>query len=344
MSLRSAAAMLALVLLAGCDTLAYYGQAIGGHLDVMASSRPVATWLTDPQTPADLRGRLQTSQRIREFASQNLGLPDNGSYRSYAELGRRYVVWNVFAAPEFSVDPKKECFPFTGCVSYRGFYSEERARSHAAKLKAEGFDVYVGGVAAYSTLGWFDDPLLSTFIRFPEAQLARLIFHELAHQVAYAPNDTTFNESFAVAVEEEGVRRWLDSQGRSGELEVFRAAQARRRQLAQNVKETRERLAEVYQAGASPEALRKKKAEEFERLRAQYPGIVPAEPNNAFLVSVGLYTDLVPAFEQLLHESGSLDAFYARVRELAKSGEGIRQLKPPGPAASAKSAASRRSS
>jgi predicted aminopeptidase len=178
--------------------------------------------------------------------------------------------------------------------------------------------VYVGGVPAYSTLGWFDDPLLSTFIRYPEAQLARLVFHELAHQLVYARNDTTFNESFAVTVEEEGVRRWLESQQRTAELEAFRAAQQRKREFYARVKETRERLKTIYASHLPREVMLEQKRGELERLRAAFPSVVPAEPNNAFLVSVALYTELVPAFERLLAASGgSLDKFYARARELA---------------------------
>ena len=313
-------AVLALVVLTGCESVSYYGQAIGGHLRLMAAARPIDTWLEDPSTAPDLKARLETARSIRQFASRELQLPDNRTFTTYAELGRPYVVWNVFAAPRFSVEPKRECFPFTGCVSYRGFFSEDAARRHADELRAEGYDVYVGGVPAYSTLGWFDDPLLSTFIRYPDVQIARLVFHELAHQVAYARDDTMFNESFAVTVEDEGVRRWLAAQGRSADLAAFRSAQARKREFAGRVKETRERLAAVYAMRLSPEAMLEQKRGEFDRLRASYPGVVPAEPNNAFLVSVALYTELVPAFERMLAESGSLDAFYARVRQLA-SGE-----------------------
>jgi len=301
---------------AGCQSLAYYTQAIGGHLKVLAKARPVEDWLADPATPPDLKDRLATARRIREFASKNLKLPENNSYLAYAELNRPYVVYNVFAAPEFSVEPKQECFPFTGCVSYRGFYSEDDARRHAARLRAAGYDVYVGGVAAYSTLGWFDDPLLSTFIRYSDAQLARLVFHELAHQVVYARDDTTFNESFAVTVEEEGVRRWLEFENRSGELAAFRAAQARKRELADRVSQARERLAAVYRMDLPREAMLEHKRGEWERLRALHPAL-PAEPNNAFLASIAVYTELVPAFERLLVESGSLERFYARVKKLA---------------------------
>jgi predicted aminopeptidase len=318
---RLAAAVSAVVLVVGCQSLSYYTQAIGGHLKVMANARPVEDWLADPTTDAQLRQRLETARRIRAFASKELGLPDNGSYLSYAELNRPAVVWNVFAAPVFSVEPKAECFPFTGCVSYRGFYSEADARRHAEKLRADGYDVHVGGVPAYSTLGWFDDPLLSTFIRYPDAQLARLVFHELSHQLVYAKGDTTFNESFAVTVEEEGVRRWLQAEGRSGELEAFRAQQARQREFARRVSQTRERLAVVYRTSDSQDNMLEQKRGEWQRLRQSYPGI-PAEPNNAFLASIAAYTELVPAFEQLLAESGSLEAFYRRTKALAtKSAE-----------------------
>jgi len=310
-----------LLLASGCDTLSYYGQAIGGQLEILHAARPVDAWLADPATPAELKSRLELAQRIRRFAATELALPDNSSYTSYAELGRPFVVWNVFAAPELSVEPKKECFPFTGCVGYRGFFSEKDARRHAAALRAQGYDVYVGGVPAYSTLGWFSDPLLSTYIQYPDAQLARLLFHELAHQVAYAHDDTAFNESFAVTVEEEGVKRWLQAQGRGAELQAFQAAQARRQKFAADVKATRERLEAAYQdPSLSRDAKLERKRAEYGRLRALYPAI-PAEPNNGFLVSVALYTELVPKFEALLRESGSLPAFYARVKEMAKSAE-----------------------
>jgi predicted aminopeptidase len=316
-----------LLVVGGCQSLSYYTQAIGGHLKVMANARPLDDWLGDPATDPQLRQRLETARRIRAFATKELGLPDNGSYYAYADLNRAAVVWNVFAAPEFSVEPKAECFPFTGCVSYRGFYSEAEARRHADKLRAAGYDVYVGGVPAYSTLGWFDDPLLSTFIRYPDAQLARLVFHELSHQLVYAHGDTTFNESFAVTVEEEGVRRWLESEGRSGELEAFRASQARQREFAERVTQTRERLAVVYRTSLPPEAKLEQKRGEWQRLRQSYPGI-PAEPNNAFLASIAAYTELVPAFERLLAENGgNLQRFYAEVKKLAHAERGARDTR-----------------
>ena len=316
------AALLAVAsgLTTGCQSLSYYTQAIGGHMKVMSKARPLSDWLADPATPPELRQRLETARRIREFASRELELPDNKSYLAYADIERAYVVWNVFAAPRFSVEPKQECFPFTGCVSYRGFYSEDDARKHAARLREAGYDVYVGGVPAYSTLGWFDDPLLSTFIRYSDAQLARLIFHELAHQLVYKKGDTTFNESFAVTVEEEGVRRWLEHDKRPGELEAFLAAQARKREAAQRVAQARERLAAVYRMDLPDEQKLEHKRGEWQRLRERYPTL-PEEPNNAFLASVALYTELVPSFERLLARAGSLERFYAEVRKLAKSGK-----------------------
>jgi len=316
--MRLVAASLLLLLASGCESMGYYASAIGGHFNVLLAAQPVDTWLADPATPLELKERLELARRIREFASRGLGLPENGSYSSYADLRRRYVVWNVYAAPVFSIEAKRECFPFTGCVSYRGFFSEQEARRYAERLRARGNDVYVGGVPAYSTLGWFDDPLLSTFIRYPEAQLARLLFHELAHQVAYARDDTTFNESFAVVVEEEGVRRWLEAEGRTADLAAFRGAQAKKREFAARIEAARTRLAAIYAADAPADEKLRLKAGEFARLRAQYGTIVPAEPNNAFLVSISVYTQLVPEFERLLAEKGgNLPEFYAEVRSLA---------------------------
>ena len=328
MKSRLAVSALALVaVMAGCESISYYSQAISGQLSLFSRTRPVDDWLADPGTPPELRARLLKARGIREFASRALALPDNGSYSSYAQLDRPYVVWNVYAAGEFAVDAKQECFPFAGCVSYRGFFSEADAQKHAEGLRKQGYDVYVGGVAAYSTLGWFDDPLLSTFIQYPDVQLARLVFHELAHQRVYTKGDTTFNESFAVTVEEEGVRRWLETEGRGTELAAFRALQARKREFAARVKQARERLASIYAAGGSREALLEQKRGEFDRLRSDYPGIVPAEPNNAFLVSISLYTEMVPAFERLLAAcNGDLGEFYRRATRISSMPKDERPL------------------
>jgi predicted aminopeptidase len=314
------------LVLAGCETLAYYAQAVGGQMEMLARSQPVAKVISDPATPAALRERLELSRAIRDFASRELKLPDNGSYRSYADLGRPYAVWNVVATPEFSLEAVESCFPVAGCVPYRGFFARESAERHAARLRAEGHDVNVRGVPAYSTLGRFDDPLLDNFIRYPDAELARLVFHELAHQQFYVKGDSTFNESFAVAVEREGVRRWLAATGRSAELGDFLKAQERGRQFFAKLDQVRARLRSLYQSRLAPEAMRERKRAEFEALRlflADYPTLKDVEPNNALLASFASYTGMVPIFEELLmEEGGDLERFYARVRAMAPVGAG----------------------
>lgn len=316
----------------GCSTLGYYAQAISGQVEIIRKSRAIPQVLSDPATSADLRQRLQRVLDIRDFASSQLALPDNDSYRRYADLDRKFVVWNVFAAPEFSLEPKEWCFPFAGCVGYKGYFAEDGAQRFAAQLREERYDVYVGGVPAYSTLGWFKDPVLNTFIRYPETELARLIFHELAHQVAYAKGDTPFNESFAVAVEEEGVQRWLAARGTDEQKSAFVRTQQLRDAFLKLITRYRERFAQLYASGEPPEKMRAEKAALVTQMRADYeslkgglPGLAGydawfAQPvNNAQLASVAIYTQLVPAFQALLkkHE-GDLPSFYAEVARIAK--------------------------
>jgi len=331
MSRRAFAALIIAVLVSGCETVGYYSQAVGGQLALMSAARPAREVIDDPNTPPALRTRLAAALRIRAFATNELGLPDNGSYTDYVQLDRPYVVWNVFAAGEFSLQARTHCFPFAGCVSYRGFFAEKDAREYAGKLSAEGNDVFVAGVPAYSTLGWFDDPLLSTFMRGGNTETARLIFHELAHQLVYARDDTTFNESFATTVEHEGVRRWLRREGRAAEFDAFLARQRRRGEFIALLEGARARLAAVYRLNLQPSALREKKRAEFDALRSRYEAlktrwggfsgydrIFGDKPNNALLVAFATYTQLVPAFERLLAESGgNLPDFYAKVKELA---------------------------
>lgn len=334
---RSSSVVLTLVaaaLLTGCETLSYYAQAVGGQFDLLSRARPVEQWLGEPGTPAALRAKLQTALAIREFASRELGLPDNLSYRRYADLGRPFAVWNVVAAPEFATKALQSCFPVAGCVTYRGFFAHEDAERHAARLKQAGSDVHVYGVPAYSTLGWFDDPLLSTFIRYPDTELARLVFHELAHQLVYVRDDTTFNESFAVAVEEAGVRRWLAATGRETQLPGYVEAQRRKAAFVALIEAARERLEGLYALPIAPGAMRERKRAEFDVLRRDYAALKQRwggfagydrfveTPNNALLASMSAYTELVPAFERLLEsEGGDLGHFYARVRELAALGK-----------------------
>ena len=321
----------ALALVGACETIGYYAQAVGGQFELLNAARPVDDWLADPATAGPLQARLATARRIRAFASRELGLPDNGSYTRYVALERPYVLWNVFAAPEFSVEPRTECFPIAGCVTYQGFFAEVDARAHAARLRETGYDVFVGGVPAYSTLGWFDDPLISTFITYPDAELARLVFHELAHQVVYVKDDSAFNESFAVVVQEEGLRRWMEREGRAAELPAVQRTRARRQEFGLLVEQTRDRLRELYGEPMTPEARRAQKRAEFAHMRVRYDTLkanwggyagydrfLGDEPNNALLVAFSTYARLVPGFERLLVQANSeLPAFYQAVRNLA---------------------------
>ena len=322
-SLRIFTSLLILLFLSGCETLSYYAQAIGGQMDLISRAKPAARLIADPATPQPLRERLELARAIRDYASRELGLPDNGSYRSYADLGRPYVVWNVVAAPEFSLEPVESCFPVAGCVPYRGFFAQEDAERHAAKLRAAGNDVNVRGVAAYSTLGRFDDPLLSTFIGHPDTELARLIFHELSHQVLYVKNDSTFNESFAVAVERAGVRRWLAATGRNAGLQSFLDTQERSAKFLALLEQMRTRLKALYGQPLAPEEMRQRKRAEFTELRKvldSNPRLKDMQANNALLASFATYTQLVPAFEKLLaEEGGDLEKFYSRVKKLSAS-------------------------
>lgn len=325
-----------LALLGGCGNLGYYLQSAQGQYEILARARPIGEVLADPGTPADLRARLAAAQAAREFASRELALPDNRSYRNYAELARPFVVWNVFAAPELSTRLQEWCFPVAGCVAYRGYFAREDAEAYAGSLRSQGYDVFVSGVPAYSTLGWFSDPVLSTFIRYPEAEVARLMFHELAHQVVYLPGDTEFNESFATAVEIEGMRRWLDAAGSAQARADYAEMQEKKRRFIELVLRYRDRLDQAYGLPVPDDEKRRRKGEamgelrqEYARLKeswggyAGYDGWFAGNPGNAHVASVAAYTRLVPAFQALLaEEGGDLPRFYDAVREVARlSGE-----------------------
>jgi predicted aminopeptidase len=330
--MKRLAALGALLFVSGCVSLEYYAQAVGGHLEVMRLAVPIEERLRKADTPEPLRAKLAKVLAIREFASRELALPDNGSYRRYADIGRPFVVWNVFAAPEFSVKPVESCFLFAGCVSYRGFYSEEAAQRHSGSLAEQGHDVYVGGVPAYSTLGWFSDPVLSTFIQFPESEVARIVFHELAHQVVYVKGDTMFNESFAATVEEEGVRRWLEREGTPAQRAAYEDSRRRRAEFVALVIKYRTGLAAFYDRLAEPEEKRAGKLrlfaqmqDEYRALKVSWSGFAGYDrlftrgANNALLASVASYAELVPAFRALLAQKhDDLSVFYAGVRDLAK--------------------------
>ena len=298
----------------------------------MSKRKPIARVIADPATSPEVRSQLEAVAQIREFATRRLGLPDNGSYRSYADVGRPYVVWNVIAAPEFSVDPKEWCYPIVGCVAYRGYFVERRARRFAEGLRRRGLDVAVDGVAAYSTLGHFDDPILNTMLGWSDVELASIIFHELTHQMIYVPNDADFNEALAVTVEEEGVRRWLQSLGRDRDLERYREYQERFAQVLALLTRTRDELRELYASGIEREPMRARKAAIYAALDGSYHGLArqwgghapfdswfQGDLNNANLASVATYYDCVPGFQRQLEAvGGDLEAFYGRVRQLAK--------------------------
>ena len=318
--------------MSGCANVGYYLQSVNGQLDLWRRQQPIEQLVNDPATPEALRRKLASVLEIRAFASRELGLPDNRSYRLYADLGRRFVVWAVFATQEFSIQPAQWCFVMVGCVSYRGYFAQEAADRFAADLGGQGYDVYVGPVPAYSTLGWFPDPVLNTFIHYPEAELARLIFHELTHQVVYVRDDTVFNESFAVAVEQEGVRRWLALAGNAQQKAAFDRTQKVRAEFVQLVRKYRERLDALYRTRLAPEAMRARKSEILRELEQEhqtlkqrdwggFTGYDPwfaRKPNNAQLTSVAIYAQLVPAFQALLRREGDdLSRFYAAVKALA---------------------------
>jgi predicted aminopeptidase len=339
---RLCLALLMLPALTGC----YLLQAARGQLELVAKRQPIAKLTQDSRTQPELRSQLERVLEIRAYATATLDLPDNDSYRSYADLGRPYVVWSVFAAPEFSVDPKTWCFPITGCVAYRGYFSETRARRYAKGLADRGFDTYVGGVPAYSTLGHFADPVLNTMLRWQEADLAAIIFHELAHQRVYLANDSSFNEAFATVVEFEGTRRWLLAQQRPEQLAAFQARRQRYFEFADLVAAARPRLRALYAESLPVATLRARKVAEFERLRADYAalkarwgvgafdGFFGADLNNAALLSVATYHDCVPGLQALLEENGGdLPRYYAAVRALGKLSVAERQQRYCRPAA-----------
>ncbi len=343
---------LGLTLLGGCTAAGYYAQAVRGHLALMQAARPVEALLADPATPAELKPRLALARRIRAFAVAELALPDNASYQRYSDLHRRAAVWNVAAAPADSLTLKRWCFPIAGCVAYRGYFEEAQARALADRLaRQEGLEVRVYGVPAYSTLGWLNwaggDPLLSTFIRYPEGELARMLFHELAHQQVYASGDTAFNESYATAVERLGVARWLSmSQASEAARRDYAAFDARRQAFRQLTRQTRAELAEIYeqnrQLALSQTALTAIKSEAMARFHQRYQALKAAwaaagtpydgyDPwvagaNNAFFGIQAAYDGWVPAFETLFaREGGDWARFHAAVQALARLPQAERQ-------------------
>jgi predicted aminopeptidase len=326
---RLLAVVLACVALPGC----YYAHLAAGQLEMNRKREPIAEVIARPDTDEARKRRLKLAVRARDFATSELGLPDNGSYRTFADLGRPYATWNVFAAPEFSVAPKRWCFPIAGCVSYRGYFDEARALEEAGRLRARGYDVHTGPSIAYSTLGHLRDPVLNTMLGYGDSELAAFIFHELAHQAVYVQDDSDFNEAFATVVEVEGLRRWLAGEGRPEDLDRYTALRRRQRESAALMAEARRRLAALYARRLPPAETRAEKTAEFGRLRdALVAGGHPAagEFNNARLVALATYERCVPALQAELARLGDdLRAFYAAMKLLEDDAAARVRLCPP---------------
>jgi predicted aminopeptidase len=324
------------LLLAGCESISYYSQAVLGQLSILSKREAIEDVIADKRSSPELKNKLSTILDIRSFAESELLLPVANNYESYVDVGRPFVVWNVFAAPEFSMTPLNWCYPVAGCVSYRGYFAEADAQRYATKLEEDGLDVYVGGVSAYSTLGWFSDPVLSTIINRDDYQLAALLFHELAHQLVYIPGDTEFNESFATTMEREGLRRWLaannvDVAESRNIVQLAELNTQRREEFVALVQAAVSELEVIYAGGSLPELKRQAKAEVFNNMQRDYAALksswggydaydawMSRELNNAQLTTVATYFNWVPAFEQILADNDhDLSQFYAEISTLA---------------------------
>lgn len=326
----AAALPLALLLtLASCQTVQFYSQAVSGQMEIFQKSRSIPRVMADPQSSPKLKQQLASVQEIRRFASEHLTLPGNASYGKYADLGRPYVVWTLYAAPEFSLEPKTWWYPTLGKLDYRGFFKKEEADELEVKLKAEGYDVQSGGTDAYSTLGWFHDPVLNTFVNASDIDLAELIFHELTHRRLFRNGDTTFNESLANAVAEESVRRWLRYNGRMEDLKNYEARLVRRGQFYNQIEKTRAGLKELYASNKPPEQMRREKAAQFKALQDSFRELrrrwggrglenwLKEDINNAHLVALATYQQHIPAFHKLLADcGGDLDLFFEKAKDL----------------------------
>lgn len=321
--------LLPIVLMSGCNTVGYYGQLAKGQWDILCKREPIAAIVTDPSRPPDLRRRLETARQARNFAVVRLHLPNNRSYRLYSDTGRHYVVWNVFATPEFSLTPLQHCFPIAGCVAYRGYYNQEAAEQQMRHLQKQGYDVWVDGIPSYSTLGWFDDPILNTMLPYGDDWLIGNIFHELAHQKLYVADDTAFNESFASFVEQEGLRLWRQHRGMPPQ---DLQSQQRQNQFNALMSDTRIQLQKLYARKLPPIPMREEKQAIFKRLQQKYRALRNGEwqgdsrydrwlqepLNNARFLPFELYEQQIPAFHALyLGTEGDWPAFYRQVATLS---------------------------
>jgi len=316
----------------GCQAVHYYSQAIDGQCRILLKRQPISAIIADSEFPQSLRERLMFILKVREFAENELQLPVNNHYLTYVDLKRPFVLWNVFAAPEFSLTPKTWCYPVAGCAAYRGYFAETNARHYADRSSKQDYDVYVGGVTAYSTLGWFDDPALSTFIRFSEARTAALIFHELAHQILYVKDDTAFNASFATLVEQDGLRRWQHASGSERIYTEYLRQHRRREQFVLLIMHYRQKLELLYQTDLPPSEKRVSKTTIFSELRSEfnhlkthqielsaYDAWMNQSLNNAKIGSVVAYHDFLPAFQKMLTQNmGEINQFFEACRQLAQ--------------------------
>jgi len=330
-TIRTALVLIACLATASCGTT-YVAQAAKGQLQILTARKPIKKVLADPSADAALKRRLEVVSEARAFAWRELGLPNNKSYTSYADLKREFVVWSVVATPEFSVVPREWCFPIVGCVAYRGYFRKDSAEAFAETLSTEGLDTMVGGVPAYSTLGKFNDPILNTMMSYGDDELASIMFHELSHQLVYIKDDTAFNEAFAVAVEQEGLARWLKYRGREADLVKYQRRRARQAEGVELVTQFRAELTTLYGTNLEPEVMRVRKAQVFTRLvtelrvldtkygtESRLAAELEGRPNNARLASLATYYDCVPGFERLLaSEQHDLPRFYEAARALAK--------------------------
>jgi len=332
LAFRRALLSLCLVFLTGCSTVSYYSQAVGGHLKLMTARQSIEKLLADADTDEELKTKLQTLKQARQFAVEKLLLPENDSYSTYVETGRRAVTWNVVATEEFSMRPVIWCFPVAGCVSYRGYFDHKDAETFAAGLAEQSHDVTIGGAAAYSTLGWFDDPVLDTMLRGGDIRFVGTLFHELAHQVLYVKDDSNFNEAFASFVEQAGVRQWLTDEQQSERILDYDLSLSRALQFGDLLKNTRQGLITLYKQDMPQDLMREEKAKVFEAMLEDYEALKVSWDgyngydgwfrrglNNAQLVAVATYRQYVPAFASMYEEVGQDWAkFYSLAKEIAE--------------------------
>lgn len=319
----------ALALLPSCQTLHYYGQAVGGQLEIFRKSRPNEQVRADPATRPGLSRQLAAVEDLRRFARDQLSLPGGASYGKYADLGRQHVVWVVYAAPEFSMKAKSWHYPAVGKMDYRGYFRERDSVALSGQLRADGYDVFIGGVDAYSTLGWFHDPVLNTFVNYPDVDLAETIFHELTHRKVFHRGDTDFNESLANTVAEEGVKRWLRHERRQADLRKYQQRLVRRREFYREIDRSRQRLETLYASGQAAPAMRRKKVAILAKLRDQFRELhrrwggrgleswLTQDINNGHIVSLKIYAAQMPVFENLLQQcDGNLELFFKQADQL----------------------------